>query len=213
MLNAEEGEKAVRYARSIAESAVRTGSYSVPRMELPPVFEEKAGAFVTVLRYPSMELRGCIGIPEAVYPLRQSLLNAAVESVLSDPRFQPVEPEELGSIVFEVTVLTPPELLSVRSRWELPLSIKIGTHGLMVERGRFRGLLLPQVAVEEGWDSEEFLNKTCWKAGLPEDAWHDERMKVYRFSGEVFGETEPGGSVVRKTLTAEKSGEGREAGR
>jgi uncharacterized protein (TIGR00296 family) len=200
MLSDEEGEKAVRFAREIAESAVKTGSYRVPSMDLTPAFDQKAGAFVTVLTYPAKELRGCIGIPEPVYPLRQSLLNAAVEAVLSDPRFPPVEESEIERIIFEVTVLTPPELLNVKTPWELPLKIEIGKHGLIVERGRFRGLLLPQVAVEERWDAEEFLNKTCWKAGLPEDAWQDTRVRVYRFSGEIFTELQPRGSVVRKKL-------------
>ncbi|MEM3852467.1 MAG: TIGR00296 family protein [Methanomassiliicoccales archaeon] len=200
MLSDQEGAIAVRFAREIGESAVKTGSYKVPQIELPPVFEQNAGAFVTVLSYPTKELRGCIGIPEPVYTLRLALLNAAVESVLSDPRFEPVREEELQSTIFEVTVLQPPRLLQVKSQWELPRQIKVGIHGLIAERGRFKGLLLPQVAVEEGWDSEEFLNKTCWKAGLPEDAWQDPRVRIYTFEGEVFSETSPRGEVRRREL-------------
>lgn len=202
MLTDSEGEEAVRFARAIAESAVRTGSYRVPEVTLPPVFEQKAGAFVTVLIHPGKELRGCIGIPEPIYPLRQAILNAAVDSVLSDPRFEPVREEEVDSMLIELTVLSPPEQLSVRSPWELPQKVEVGRHGLIVERGRFRGLLLPQVAVDEKWDSEEFLSMTCWKAGIPEDSWHDPRVRVLRFEGEVFGEEVPRGRVTRRVLSA-----------
>ena len=200
MLNDSEGQTAVKFARGIAESAVLTGSYKIPDISLSPVFEEKAGAFVTVQTYPAGELRGCIGIPEPVYSLRQAILSAAVDAVLSDPRFEPVREDELPGLLFELTVLSPPELLAVRSPWELPQKVDIGRHGLIVERGRFRGLLLPQVAVDEKWDSEEFLRMTCWKAGIPEDSWHDPRVRVLRFEGEVFGEEEPKGKVIRREL-------------
>ncbi len=200
MLSDSEGELAVKFARGIAESAVLTGSYKIPDLKLPGVFEQKAGAFVTVQTFPERKLRGCIGIPEPVYSLRQAILNAAVDSVLSDPRFEPVREDELGTLVFELSVLSPPELITVKSRWELPQSIQVGKHGLIVERGRFRGLLLPQVAVDESWDSEEFLDMTCWKAGIPEDSWHDPRVTVYRFEGEIFGEEEPRGEISRREL-------------
>ncbi len=203
MLTDSEGEIAVRFAREIGESAVRTGSYKVPEIKLPPVFEKKAGAFVTVQTFPELTLRGCIGIPEPVYTLRQALLNSAVDAVLSDPRFEPVEEGELDAIVFELSILSPPELIESRSRWDIPGSVEVGKHGIIVERGRFRGLLLPQVAVDEKWESEEFLRMTCWKAGIPEDSWHDPRVNVYRFEGEIFGEEKPRGKVVRRVLRKE----------
>lgn len=204
MLTDEEGSIAVRFAREIALSSIRNGSYSIPDIQLPKVFEEKAGAFVTALLLPDRRLRGCIGIPEPIYTLRQTLVNAAVDAVLSDPRFEPVREEEIEKLLIEVTVLTPPVLLSVRNPWELPMQVVVGRDGLIVERGRFRGLLLPQVAVEEGWDSEEFLENTCWKAGLPQDAWMDMRTKVYVFQGEIFSEEQPGGNVRRKSLSGEE---------
>ncbi len=200
MLTDGEGEIAVRFSRAISESAVLTGSYKAPDIKLPPVFEKKAGAFVTVQTFPARELRGCIGIPEPIYTLRQAILNSAVDAVLSDPRFEPVSESELPSLIFELTVLSPPEPIVSKTRWDLPSSVDIGKHGLIIERGRFRGLLLPQVAVEEKWSSEEFLSMTCWKAGLPEDAWHDTRVSVYRFEGEVFSEEAPKGRVARREL-------------
>lgn len=199
-MNDSEGETAVRYARHVIESTVRNGSYDQPGEKLPKIFEEKSGVFVTILRFPSHELRGCIGFPEPVYPLRLALLNAAVEAAISDPRFSPVEENELPAITIEVSVLTPPEPVQSSTPWELPGKITVGRDGIIVERGRFRGLLLPQVAVEEGWDSEEFLSQTCWKAGLPEDAWRYSGIRVYRFGAELFSEEEPNGKVTRKIL-------------
>jgi uncharacterized protein (TIGR00296 family) len=198
MLDEMEGELAVKFARSVIESTVRTGSYDSNRIQLPPTFETKAGAFVTILEFPSRALRGCIGFTEPVYPLKLAILNAAVESAISDPRFEPVRESELQSVLVEVSILSKPEPIRVKSPWEIPGRIKVGKHGLMVERGRFRGLLLPQVAVDEGWDSEEFVAQTCWKAGLPDDAWKDPKITVYTFEAEIFSEIEPGGAVRRR---------------
>ncbi len=198
MLDEKDGELAVRFARSVIESTVRTGSYDSNRVQLPDVFETKSGAFVTILGFPAHTLRGCIGFTEPVYPLKLAILNAAVESAISDPRFDPVGEEELQSIIVEVSILSKPEPVRVKSQWEIPGKILVGKHGVMVERGRFRGLLLPQVAAEEGWDSEEFVAQTCWKAGLPEDSWKDPKVTVYTFEADIFSEVEPGGAVRRR---------------
>ncbi len=83
---------------------------------------------------------------------------------------------------------------------DLPKEIKIGVHGLIVEKGFYKGLLLPQVPVEWGWDEMEFLSQTCWKAGLPPDCWLDENTKIYAFTAEIFEEEEPHGKIRRKPL-------------
>ena len=88
----------------------------------------------------------------------------------------------------------------MKNRRELPKIVKVGKHGLIVERGFYKGLLLPQVPVEWQWNEEEFLSQTCWKAGLPMDCWLDERTKVYTFTAQVFEEEEPGGDVRRKEI-------------
>ncbi|MEM4214077.1 MAG: TIGR00296 family protein, partial [Candidatus Methanomethylicaceae archaeon] len=97
-------------------------------------------------------------------------------------------------------VLTPPVLLEVNDPKEYPKRIKVGRDGLVVEMGYYKGLLLPQVPVEYGWDEETFLSECCMKAGLPPDSWLSRDVKIYTFSAEVFTEVSPGGEIVRKEL-------------
>lgn len=200
MLSDDEGRMAVRYAREVVDSTVTAGSYRSPRMNLTQAFGARTGAFVTLLKHPEGRLRGCIGYSEPVFELKLALLNAAVEAAIGDPRFEPVTAAELPNLTVEVSVLTPPEHIVVKTPWELPGRIAVGRDGLIVERGRFKGLLLPQVAVDEGWSSEEFLSQTCWKAGLPESSWMDHETRIFRFGAEVFHEVEPHGNAERKTI-------------
>ncbi|HEX2721207.1 MAG TPA: AmmeMemoRadiSam system protein A, partial [Candidatus Deferrimicrobium sp.] len=135
-------------------------------------------AFVTLTK--NGRLRGCIGFTEAVAPLFKVVQECAVAAATEDPRFPPVSPKELPSLRVEISVLTP--LVSIR-----PEEVEVGRHGLMVAQGRMRGLLLPQVPVEWGWDRETFLDQTCVKAGLPPSAWrHGATLRA--FTAEVFGE-------------------------
>ncbi|MGE5284355.1 MAG: AmmeMemoRadiSam system protein A [Actinomycetota bacterium] len=135
-------------------------------------------AFVTLTK--NGRLRGCIGYTEAVAPLFKVVQECAVAAATEDPRFPPVSPNELPSLRIEISVLTP--LVPI-----LPEEVEVGRHGLMVTQGRMRGLLLPQVPVEWGWDREAFLDQTCVKAGLPASAWrHGATLKA--FTAEVFGE-------------------------
>ena len=129
-------------------------------------------------------LRGCIGSVEPVRPLWQDVEANAVQALLRDPRFPPATAREFPHYRADVSVLTPFELEPD------PLRIEIGVHGLLVEKGRRRGLLLPQVAVEWNWDVPTFLSQACLKAGLPEDAWREgsPRATVRTFRAEVFGE-------------------------
>jgi len=135
-------------------------------------------AFVTLTK--NGRLRGCIGYTEAVAPLFKVVQECAVAAGTEDPRFPPVSPEELPSLRFEISVLTP--LFPIR-----PEEVEVGRHGLVVAQGRMRGLLLPQVPVEWGWDRETFLDQACVKAGLPPSAWrHGATLRA--FTAEVFGE-------------------------
>jgi AmmeMemoRadiSam system protein A len=131
------------------------------------------------------QLRGCIGSVEPVRPLWADVEANAVLALIRDPRFPPAAPPEFPHLRADISVLSPFELVSN------PLSeVEIGVHGLLVERGHRRGLLLPQVAVEWGWDAETFLGHACLKAGLAEDAWREGRAPatVFTFAAEVFGE-------------------------
>ncbi|EDY36615.1 conserved hypothetical protein TIGR00296 [Aciduliprofundum boonei T469] len=194
----EEGIFAVKTARKVVEDYL-DGKKVLP-IEFPKSFEEKSGVFTTISIYPEHELRGCIGFPEPVYPLKKALVESALAAAFQDPRFPPLQKREIDNVVFEVSLLTPPEELKVKKKKELLNIIKIGVHGLIVERGFYRGLLLPQVPVEWGWDVEEFLSQTCWKAGLPMDCWLDENVRIYAFSAEIFEEEKPRGNVRRKKI-------------
>jgi len=136
-------------------------------------------AFVTLKK--RGRLRGCIGFTDPVAPLFRVVQECTVAAATEDPRFPPVASEELPSIRLEISVLTP--LVPLR-----PGDVVVGRHGLCVSQGRMRGLLLPQVAVEQGWDRETFLDQTCVKAGLPPSAWRH-GATLQGFTAEVFGES------------------------
>ncbi|MEM1557604.1 MAG: TIGR00296 family protein [Thermoproteota archaeon] len=200
-LTLEEGELLVKLARKAIEKYLREGVIDTPPTDLREVFYEPCGVFVTLnkiigaLEHGFKELRGCIGFPEPVKPLVSALIEAAVAAAVEDPRFPPVTLSELSSIIIDVSVLTPPKLIEVEDRGMLPSMIKIGRDGLIAERGFNRGLLLPQVAVEENWNAETFLSYTCLKAGLPPECWRDKKTRIYSFQAIVFEETSPNGSV------------------
>ena len=202
MLDLKEGELAVRFARRVVDSHVKGKDFG--KEELGGKFREKSGAFVTILTYPKRELRGCIGIPEPVYELQYALEEAA-RSATRDPRFPPLMENELGKVIIEVTILSPPKLVEVEKPKEYLEKIKIGRDGLIAEKGIYKGLLLPQVPVEWGWDVEEFLSQTCMKAGLPPDAWIDKDTKIYSFTGQIFAEREPYGEVEERKIDRESS--------
>ena len=197
MLTPKEGELAVIYARAVAEGHVQGDS--PPTMDLPAIFDRPAGAFVTIHTYPDEQLRGCIGVPEPVMSLREAIRQGA-ESATHDPRFSPITTDEFDDILVEVTVLTPPQKIASTAPDELLAEIVIGRDGLIAQQGPWRGLLLPQVPVDQGWNVEEYLSHTCVKAGLPSHAWRKGGVTFYRFEGEVYVETTPHGAVIHQDL-------------
>jgi len=201
-LSDEDGEFLVRLARSAIEAYLRDGmKISVP--EVPERLRRKCGVFVTLRKVTDGKkaLRGCIGYPYPTHVLVDALIDSAINSAVGDPRFPPVSLDEMDHVVVEVSVLTPPEPVEAEDPREYPKLIKVGRDGLIVERGLYRGLLLPQVPLEFGWDEEEFLSQCCIKAGLPPDYWLVEGTKIYRFQAIVFEEKSPRGPVERVRLT------------
>ncbi|MFH0831327.1 MAG: TIGR00296 family protein [archaeon] len=192
MLSLEQGETLVKFARKSINQCFK-GDFFEWRSE----FSVKQGVFVTLLNFPSHELRGCIGFPYPELPLGKAVLNAAKAAAFSDPRFQPLEQNELSSIIIELSVLTKPE--EIKSKKELGKKIKIGKDGLIVNFQDNSGLLLPQVAVEWKWDSEEFIKQTCIKAGLHPEAWRNPQCRIYTFQAQVFSEKKPNGKVIEKS--------------
>ena len=144
-----------------------------------PAFAVPRGVFVTLRK--RGELRGCIGYVDPILPLGRAVVETAVLAASEDPRFPAVRADELAGLAFEISVLTPPRDAAD------PRDVKVGRHGLIISRDGRRGLLLPQVATENGWDRETFLDETCLKAGLPRDAWKH-GAKIQLFEAIVFAE-------------------------
>lgn len=198
MLTKPEGELAVRLARKAIEECLNNATKIKPD-SLPKVFQENRGVFVTLnKKRHGKELRGCIGRPYPVLPLGEAIILSAINAARSDPRFHPVKREETGELVIEVTVLTIPKRINAKPK-DIPDRIVIGKDGLIVATGRCSGLLLPQVAVEHGFDCTEFLCQTSVKAGLMPDAWLN-GAEVYSFEGQIFEEIAPGGEIREKDI-------------
>ena len=202
-LSDDEGKFLVELTRTTVEQYLKSGRVPKPPKDTPKKLFEHCGVFVTIntIRGSERELRGCIGYPYPTSPLVQAVIDNAVNAATQDPRFEPLTPEELGHVVFEVSVLTPPELVKTDNPKEYVKKIRVGQDGLIVERGPYKGLLLPQVPVEWGWCEEEFLCQCCNKAGLPADTWLTKDAKIYKFQAIVFDEQTPGRETKRLTLT------------
>ncbi|MBY9001565.1 MAG: TIGR00296 family protein [Candidatus Heimdallarchaeota archaeon] len=198
----ETGEYLVKLARHSAESWVKHGKEPSVMDPIPEQAKLTTGAFVTVKTYEGGEtsLRGCIGYPLGIKALYLEIIDLSQESTLNDPRFHPVTEGEFSSLVFEVTILTPPIEIEYSDPQDLLNQIRVPGDGLIVKFGKYQGLLLPQVPVEQNWNSEEFLSYTCRKAYLPVDIWKKERVSVQKFQGIVFSEMKPKGKIKRLPL-------------
>ena len=201
-LNAAEGKLLVELARNAVKEYLKTGECIKAPESIPKKLFEKCGVFVTInkLKNGEKQLRGCIGYPYPTNPLVEAVIDSAINAATQDPRFHRLSPSELDEVVFEVSVLTPPELVEAAKPEEYLAKFKVGEHGLIVEKGMFKGLLLPQVPIEWNWCEEEFLCQCCMKAGLPPDTWLTKGAKVYKFEAIVFEEETPKGAVKRKLL-------------
>ena len=148
---------------------------------LDPGLLQKSGAFVTL--HEGGLLRGCVGQIVSDKPLYETVAEAAIAAATRDPRFHRVNFSELPELEIEISVLTPLQSL------EHIENLEIGVHGLYIKQGKHSGLLLPQVATAHNWDRTQFLQQTCKKAKLPEEAWQDLETEIYLFSSHVFGKT------------------------
>ena len=195
-LSDSDGVVLVKTARRAVTGFLSNGN----RIKLEPDLEEKfsfnSGVFVT-LNNPD-GLRGCIGFPMPEKKLSHAIVDGAIAAATEDPRFPSVKTNELNDIVFEVTVLTPPIEIDVYDPMEYLEKIKVGRDGLIIRHSFSSGLLLPQVPVEYGWNTEEFLQHTCEKAGLARDTWKNESVKIEKFEGIIFKEETPNGAIVRE---------------
>lgn len=196
-LSLKQGTSLVKLARKSIEYFLASGGRLSETSSDEKLLEER-GVFVTLNTFPEKELRGCIGYPYPVKPLWKAASGAAVEAAYHDPRFPPLKAAGLEKAVIEVSVLTKPEEV-LGERKELPKKIKIGKDGLIIQRGMHSGLLLPQVAPEQGWDAKELLENCCLKAGLMENMWLSKETKVFKFQAQIFAEEKPKGKVEERT--------------
>lgn len=178
-LDALERRSLLRAAREAIAARLASQKASLPPLE--GGLAAARGAFVTLRRASDGGLRGCVGQLEGDAPLLMTVVDMAVAAAARDGRFDPVTADELVSLRIEISVLSPLEPIR-------PSEVEVGRHGLLVRRGARRGVLLPQVPVEQGWDRETFLAHTCEKAGLPPDAWTQPGVELLGFTATVFGE-------------------------
>jgi hypothetical protein len=199
-LTLEEGRFLIRLARKAVEEYLKNGKIIAVPDDVLPKLMEHCGVFVTLNSFNQgkKELRGCIGFPYPTTPLARAVIKSAINSATQDPRFPPVSFNELDNIVFEVSVLAPPELVEVEKPTDYPSKIKVGRDGLIVERSYCKGLLLPQVPVEWNWEEEEFLCQCCMKAGLPPDSWLLKGTKIHKFQAIIFEESKPKDEIKQK---------------
>lgn len=175
-------EEGQHYLLDLSRQTIREFLETRQRVTPQPPPEEvvpNRGAFVTLRK--AARLRGCIGYVTPLYPLYRTVIECSISAATQDPRFPPVQMEELPEVKIEISVLSPLEEVKVTE------DIQVGTHGLAISQKGRRGLLLPQVPVEYGWDRERFLEETCRKAGLPAHAWR-QGAKIESFTAFVFAE-------------------------
>ena len=179
-LGPKEREVLIQLAKKSVETAVREEKLYEPAASEFAAFLQERGVFVTLRE--KGELRGCIGLLTAEKPLYLGVRDAATFAALRDPRFSPVKAEELPVLEYEISVLTPFRRVSDIK------DIRVGRDGLLMIQGGYEGILLPQVATEQGWDRKTFLEEACRKAGLPRHAWQDKATDIFAFSAIVFDE-------------------------
>jgi hypothetical protein len=213
LLSLEEGSTLTKFARNVIENFLHTKKPAVFPKNLPETLLEPRGVFVTLkkrgpIKSAKWNLRGCIGHLQPSLDSHQQPISlieatqrAALGSAFDDPRFPSIKEHELNSTVIEVSVLTQPEEIITEDRTRLSKHINIGEDGLIIHgKGWHRGLLLPQVAPEQGWNAEEFLQGCCQKAGLPPACYLDLDVKIFKFQAQIFGETSPNGEIIERRL-------------
>lgn len=179
MFTKEQKDIMLAAARDVVSSCAKNEKIVVNK-SLFDLNDEPMGVFVTLRK--KEELRGCIGYVEGYKPLYESIPEMSEAAAMRDPRFDPVKEDEMNDINLEISLLSPLEKIDSLEQ------IKIGVHGIVIKKGIKKGLLLPQVAEENNWDSKTFLEHTCLKANLRPDSWKEEEIEIYIFSAEVFSE-------------------------
>jgi uncharacterized protein (TIGR00296 family) len=196
-INLNQGELLVKKAREAVSLFLSKGIKPEPLKG--DIFDKNLGVFVTINTYPDLELRGCIGFPYPIKPLGEGVIQAAIYAATEDFRFDPLTTSDLNKVVFEVSVLSEPELLKCKPS-DREKNIIIPKHGLIINYGGYSGLLLPQVALEYRMNQKQFLEAVCQKAGLPKEMYTSPSAKIYTFEALIFQEEKPDGKVKQKPM-------------
>ena len=178
--SAESRHRLLQVARESLENFLEIKKRSEFTTETPELLE-KPSEFVTLRKLDSGNLRGCIGQTEARYPLIEAVAKTAISSAVNDSRFPPVTLDELPSLLIEINVLSPMFPMN-------PEDVEVGKHGLLINKGSYEGLFLPEVAVSHNWDRLTFLDELCLKANLPKGCWRNAEAKLQAFESEAWEE-------------------------
>lgn len=199
-LTLNQGRFLVKYARAVIESHFGAETPDIPK-EMLCLMEERQRVFVLLKGYPHNGIRGYTGYAESAMPLNRVIAEVALSAALRSPKFPPVRQSELGHLIVEVSLLTEPRHVRVDDPLEYPENIEVGMDGLIIHKGFFKGLLLPQFPVERGWNSKEFLSKTCIRGGFDPDSWSKDDIILHKFNAQIFRELEPRGDIVERDLS------------
>ena len=181
-LTPNEKKQLLSLARFSIESGFRPSGKEIIPPDNSPVLRSRSGAFVTITI--DGRLRGCIGFIQSDTELSKTIMDAAFQAAFNDPRFSPLSEEEYPLINLEISILSEPFPINSYD------DIIIGKHGLILEEGSRKGLLLPQVPVEHNMDRETYLSALCNKAGFFEDYWREKQLNLLAFTANVFSEKE-----------------------
>jgi len=195
MLSRYDGIELVKLARQTVIDYFKNRELKIKQTK----FKQERGVFVSIHTHPDHKLRGCIGYPYPTLPLGEALQRAACSAAFQDTRFLPLSEGELNDVIFEVSILTEPRLIKIKTPKEYLKKIEIGKDGLIMECNLHKGLLLPQVPLqfEPKWDVETFLEHTCMKSGLLPDMWPGPKIKIYKFQCQIFKEKTPSGGIIQ----------------
>lgn len=201
----EDGKTLIQYARKNLEFYLEKKQKFPYTNDLEKKYGTKQGAFVTLNQHgvSGNPLRGCIGLILPIKPLIETVQEMSIAAAVEDPRFPKVSLEELSNLVIEISILSVPEEIIANTPEQVIDQIKIGRDGLIITQGYRRGLLLPQVPVDQdrNWDVETFLAHTCNKAWLSEDAWKNrKKTKIEKFTATIFEEITPNGEIKQKQI-------------
>ncbi|MEM3199423.1 MAG: TIGR00296 family protein [Candidatus Micrarchaeaceae archaeon] len=191
----EQGRELVSAARVAIELYIRNPRFDRKLIENRlENFNDRHGIFVTLESYPSSTLRGCVGYIEGIKEVKHLIIEAAIAAAFEDPRFPELSLDELNKTVVEVSILSEPKKMPSSAEERLK-ELEIGRDGLIIQYGSYSGLLLPNVATEEHFTKEEFLEAVCDKAGIPSSYWRQQNVNLYRFETQIFKEKMPSGDV------------------